>query len=161
MDRFVLMAHQNIELFHGWKYRIEWGQSTTNPQKHIHVFNEQKGVEYVQNEDGSPHDGYKNGPPPKKVREKLEEKRIWKWKFDSSNISDAMEVVSLSVYLFNALIIYANLTSFNDDWVEDRNVLGPEEIMIPKPVIYYLPIPIPSTFPVLEPILEVVPALAS
>ena len=48
---------QTIDLGHGWYYRIDPANTSTKTQKHIHIWNDKK--EYIQNDDGSPHDKHK------------------------------------------------------------------------------------------------------
>ena len=63
-----------IDLGKGWSYEIHKAREGVN-KRHIHVFEKNKAY-FSQNEDGSPHDDYKNknGKPPKKVMKKINEK---------------------------------------------------------------------------------------
>ena len=67
----------NIELGNGWYYRIEPAKTTTRTKRHIHVWN--KKNEYIQNDDGSPHDKRRGekGKIPKWLNNKLIEKAGW------------------------------------------------------------------------------------
>ena len=60
----------------GWYYRIDPKDTSTNTDRHIHVWNGKES--YSQNDDGSPHDGSK-GAPPKSIRKKLKSKAGWDW----------------------------------------------------------------------------------
>lgn len=70
---------QFIELESGWYYRIDTPDKNIRTQRHIHVLNKRLGIEYMQNEDGSPHDKSKGkkGKMPKWLNKKLIEKENW------------------------------------------------------------------------------------
>ncbi|WP_198306625.1 RHS repeat-associated core domain-containing protein [Dehalobacterium formicoaceticum] len=65
-----------FDLGNGWTGRIERDASGARSDKHAHVY---KGdSKYAQNEDGSPHDGSKGGPPGS-VKNNLKKKKGWDW----------------------------------------------------------------------------------
>ena len=68
---------QTIELGNGWYYRIDPQNTTTGTKRHIHIWNNKK--EYIQNDDGSPHDKGRGekGKIPKWLNNKLVEKAGW------------------------------------------------------------------------------------
>ena len=68
-----------IELGSGWYYRIDTPKKNIRTQRHIHVLNKRLGIEYMQNEDGSPHDKSKGkkGKMPKWLNKKIVEKANW------------------------------------------------------------------------------------
>ena len=61
----------------GWSYRIDKACTSTMTKRHIHIFHKKK--EYIQNEDGSGHDGFRaeTGEIPDWVNEFLKEKENW------------------------------------------------------------------------------------
>ena len=62
-----------VELGHGWYAQVHTKEIRGEVKRHIHVYNEQKGLKYAQREDGGPHDegGSKKGSLPKKVQKAL------------------------------------------------------------------------------------------
>ena len=68
---------KTIGLGNGWYYRIDPQNTTTETNRHIHIWNNKK--EYIQNEDGSPHDKGRGegGKIPKWLNNKLIEKTGW------------------------------------------------------------------------------------
>lgn len=61
----------------GWSYRIDPACASTKTKRHIHIYHKNK--EYIQNEDGSGHDGSRAAPGeiPDWVNERLKEKEDW------------------------------------------------------------------------------------
>jgi len=51
---------KRIELAKGWYCRIDPSDTTTGTQRHLHIWNDRKGISYAQNENGSPHDKNNN-----------------------------------------------------------------------------------------------------
>lgn len=76
-DTWLFMAlATTFDLGKGWSGRIERDSSGGRYDKHAHVY---KGNEaYAQNEDGSPHDGSKGGPP-SSVKKDLKKQKSWDW----------------------------------------------------------------------------------
>ena len=68
---------RTIELGNSWYYRIDPPNTTTETKRHIHIWNKKK--EYIQNDDGSPHDKGRGekGKIPKWLNNKLIEKAGW------------------------------------------------------------------------------------
>lgn len=68
-----------IELGKGWYSRVDPQDTTTGTQRHIHIWNDKKGISYAQNDDGSPHDKNNNskGKLPKWLQEAVSEKTGW------------------------------------------------------------------------------------
>ena len=76
----------------GWYYRIDQANEGTGTKRHIHVYNESK--EYMQNEDGSPHDKGRGegGPLPRKVQKMLFEKTGWDYNGNRKDFFSKTEV---------------------------------------------------------------------
>ena len=92
-----------IELWGGWYYRIDPANTSTNTKRHIHITNFKK--EYIQNEDGSPHDkgrGQK-GKLSSTVNKKLKKKTGWDYNGKRESFFD-QTIVSCSA---EGLITYA------------------------------------------------------
>ena len=68
-----------IELGNGWYCRIDSQDTTTQTQRHIHIWNSRKGISYAQNEDGSPHDKNNNGKGklPRWLQKTIQNKTGW------------------------------------------------------------------------------------
>ena len=70
-----------IELGQGWFCRIDPQDTTTDTQRHIHIWNDRKDVTYAQNDDGSPHDKNNNdqGKLPKWLNKTIQNKTGWNY----------------------------------------------------------------------------------
>ena len=67
----------HIELKKGWEYQIHPANTATKTKRHIHLY--KNGKEYIQNDDGSPHDKGKGtkGKIPKWLNDELINKAGW------------------------------------------------------------------------------------
>ena len=79
---------KHFELGNGWKYTIHPQDTTTGTKRHIHIWNDKK--EYIQNDDGSPHDKSKGekGKIPKWLNKKLIEKTGWDYNGNRKSFFD-------------------------------------------------------------------------
>ena len=75
------------DLGRGWECRIEQHGTGAGQQRHIHIWNEQKGIQYAQNDDGSPHDKNNNnqGKLPKWLQKVLKSKTGWDYNGNRSS----------------------------------------------------------------------------
>ena len=82
-----------IELGNGWYCRIDPQDTTTGTQRHIHIWNDRKGVSYAQNKDGSPHDKNNNdqGKLPKWLQKELHNKTGWDYNGNRNSFFEATE----------------------------------------------------------------------
>ena len=71
----------------GWECRIDQHGTGAGQQRHIHIWNDRKGIQYAQNDDGSPHDKNKNnqGRLPKWLQEVLKSKTGWDYNGNRSS----------------------------------------------------------------------------
>ena len=93
------MLAVTFDLGKGWTGRIERNTSGGNyGMKHVHVYNGEEA--YAQNEDGSPHDGSKGGPP-RRVKKELKKKKNWDW-----DEKEASWIDKIDVYMANDSGVY-------------------------------------------------------
>ena len=93
------------DLGKGWEARIDRANPDTKTQRHVHVYSGKK--EWIQNEDGSPHDKNNNSPgsPPKKVLERLKRETDWDWNAKIEEFATTVEIITYSTYLIDYAII--------------------------------------------------------
>ena len=148
-----------IELGQGWYYRIDPANTSTNTKRHIHITNHK--VEYIQNEDGSPHDKNRGekGKLSNRVQKLLLQKCGWDYNgkreafFSQTQYSNIDGMYDIYSYADGASVTQASswLYSGSIDKYEEYYYMGNNDIpainlqptvIIPFPasLVYELPI---------------------
>ena len=145
---------QTIELGKGWYYRIDSQETSTQTQRHIHIWNEKK-VEYIQNEDGSPHDKHKGqkGKIPNWLNKKIKQKAGWDYNknrksfFEKTSIAYTDSyIIATRPYSMNYTYSSNTINSYEGIYFSTSSLTAPKSVnnkilFIPTPSSPTLPLP--------------------
>ena len=92
----------------GWEYQIHPANTATKTKRHIHIY--KNGKEYIQNEDGSPHDKGKGtkGKIPKWLNDELIDKAGWDY---NGKRDSFFEETMVDIYPEGTRYIFSDETS--------------------------------------------------
>ena len=105
-EMLFLLLGSSFSLGKGWSGRIDRGGAGKEYMRHVHILKD--GKEWIQNEDGSPHDHHKNPPgsPPRGVLKELKKQKNWDWEQKEADWISKIEIIAAdSGYYF---ITYPN-----------------------------------------------------
>ena len=121
---YIALGSVTFSLSSGWEYRIDPANPGTRTKRHIHIIH--KGKEYIQNDDGSPHDKKRGGSGriPDWVNELLKEQANWDYNGKREDFFKLTEVVitdSDTQYYFadGTTVVLSNMSNYFPYYAEE------------------------------------------